>query len=187
MSDAREPEKQSRGFTLRFDAVVVIVVVAAALLGWWDTSEAGMLETGSPAPDFTLQRRGGGTVALKDLAGKVVVLDFWATWCPPCVEEMPWLVRLAEQHQADGVVFVAASQDEPDEREKVVADFIQKRVPGLAPFVAWSDPAVTRAYGVQALPTLYVIGRDGKVLRRTRGLADESLVKGWVEEAAKAR
>lgn len=179
------PAKEKR-FPIRLDLVLVVVVIATAFLGFWDDNSAGLLAEGADAPDFELVHHQGGRVKLSDFKGKVVILDFWATWCPPCVEEMPWLVSMAAYFESGGVVFLAANHDEPADRQEALEKFL-RGIPPLAAHVVYSDPAVARRYGVVALPTLYIIGRNGKIVARARGAVSPDKVRSWIAEASQAR
>lgn len=189
MTEVPRPSDQAmkeKRFPIRLDFILVLVVIVTAFFGLWDQSQGGLLEKGSAAPEFEFVHHQGGRVKLSDYRGKVVVLDFWATWCPPCVKEMPWLVYETQQFAEGGVVFLAASHDEPAERVEAVNKFLTK-IPTLAPHVVYSDPEVARRYGVVALPTLYIIGRNGKIIARARGEVNPKDVRSWIAEASRAR
>jgi thiol-disulfide isomerase/thioredoxin len=118
-----------------------------------------------PAPDFTVQdsdRR----VALSDLKGKVVVLNFWATWCPPCVEEMPSLVRMQQNLRASDIVVFAVSVD-VDEAiyKKFLNDYNAKEL------LTVRDPEQVGAklYGTTGYPETFIIDRQGVVQRKLVG------------------
>lgn len=182
---APEPAPR-KPFPIRLDVVVIAITIVAALLGFWDDSRAGLLGDDTAAPELELVHHQGGRVRLSDYKGKVVLIDFWATWCPPCVEEMPWLTALAQEYEENGVVFLAVSHDEPAERVQAVNRFLEK-VPALAPYVVYGDPVASKAYGVVALPTLYVIGRDGKIAGAARGAVSQSKVRAWLAKASQQR
>jgi len=137
-----------------------------------------------PAPDFHMRAPDGTNVALADLGGKVVVLNFWATWCQPCVKELPALQALADRHAAEGLAVVAVNVDRKDPGD--VADYGHRL--GLS-FALPLDPdgAVRDAYRVRALPTTYLIGRDGRLAgfamgeRPWDGPATEALVRALLE------
>jgi cytochrome c biogenesis protein CcmG/thiol:disulfide interchange protein DsbE len=120
----------------------------------------------NPAPDFTVSD-GDHSVSLHDLKGKVVVLNFWATWCPPCVEEMPSLVAL-QNRMKDRVTVVAVSVDvDGDAYHKFVKDH---KVNLLT--VRDSDQKSNTLYGTYKFPETYVIDREGKIRRKFIGAVD---------------
>lgn len=175
-----------RGFLVAgFSLLAVALLVGAYLLAFPPTRAPVPLE-GPAAPPFSLERLQGGTVTLSELRGKIVVIDFWATWCPPCREEMPWLVEMAKRYESRGVVFVAISEDDPPGQIPLVTAF-SREVPGLERFAVLGNPEIERSYGVTSLPTLFVVGREGQVLKRFVGSADESTVVELVERLAEPR
>jgi peroxiredoxin len=111
-----------------------------------------------PAPDFTLPDLNGDRVSLAQFRGQPVVINFWATWCPPCRDEIPRLVE-AYQREKDGVVFMAIS----DEPANVVGPFVKQNA---IPYVNLLDSGdrVSSAYGIKALPTTLFISRDGEIV-----------------------
>lgn len=121
------------------------------------------------APDFTLDRLGGGTVRLADLSGRVVLLNFWATWCPPCRAEMPSMERLYQTYRDRGLIIVAIDYRE---RPTQVSPFVTEL--GLTFPVAFDrDGTVTDTrYPTGGLPTTYLIDRRGRAVARKIGFAD---------------
>jgi peroxiredoxin len=111
------------------------------------------------AEDFTLATHGGGKVGLKEQRGKVVMINFWATWCPPCLEEMPAMERLYRQHKEAGFTLIAVSVDADP---KKVAPFVTEH---KLTFPIGLDPRMEMAnsYGVRALPSSFIVGRDGNL------------------------
>lgn len=121
---------------------------------------------GSAAPDFTLtdsQR----TVALSQLRGKPVVLNFWATWCPPCIDEMPSLVQLQKQ-LGDKVTILAVSEDADDSAYK---QFVRDHNVDLLT-VRDTGRTTNEVYGTFKFPETFVIDRNGKIVRKFIGATD---------------
>jgi thiol-disulfide isomerase/thioredoxin len=166
------------------NGVTVFIVIGAIAVIAFDGFSSSLLPDGTVAPELKFEKLGGGTLEPSDLAGQVVLLDFWATWCPPCREEMPWLVSLEKEFEAKGVRFVAASED--DERP-LVGIYAKDKVPGLEPYAVFSNAAVVQKYRVAVLPTLYVIGRDGKIVASTHGSTSEWRVRRWLNAALDAK
>jgi peroxiredoxin len=109
------------------------------------------------AEDFSLNTAGSGKFRLFDHRGQVVLINFWATWCPPCLEEMPAMERLYRQHRDGGFTLVAVSVDADS---KLVAPFVTAR---KFSFPVALDPSMNMAntYGVRALPSSFIVARDG--------------------------
>lgn len=138
-------------------------VVVAALFLWRVAPQAraalGWGSSGSAAPAVTLDMLDGGTGRLADLKGRVVLVNFWATWCPPCREEMPSLTRLAQSFDPQTFEVVTVSVDEGWEP---IDKFLSSQ---KTPFrVALDEGAkISRTYGTTKFPESYLLDRDGKV------------------------
>jgi thiol-disulfide isomerase/thioredoxin len=166
--------------------VGVLLVGGIVALAALESSRMGVKDAGgteSAAPTVVLKRHGGGTLNLAELKGQVVMLDFWATWCPPCKAEMPSLVKLAKEYEAQGLAFVAVSQDEEDVAEYLVGQFMDRYQPDLKPYVAYGNDAVAEQFKVEALPTLFFLDREGKVLSKSSGMMDEQEMRNSIEAA----
>lgn len=127
-----------------------------------------------PAPELSLVDLAGHPVSLKDHLGSVVLVNLWATWCPPCKEEMPTLQTFYEKYKADGFVLLAIDQEETLE---VVEPFVKEF--GLT-FPVWLDEdyQAQRVFNTMNLPSSYVIDRDGRVrLMWIGGISKKNLEK----------
>ena len=119
------------------------------------------------APDFTLPTLAGDSLRLSDLRGQIVVLNFWATWCAPCVEEIPELIDLHDELNPHGLTVLGVSLDE--EGPDLIKPFTDRF--GITYPIPLDDGAVAEAYGgVWALPTAYVIDPEGQIMPRVIGL-----------------
>jgi peroxiredoxin len=127
------------------------------------------LGAGEPAIGFTVPTPSGGTLSLSDFTGKVVLLNFWATWCEPCLEEMPAMERLAQAYRDRGLVVLALSADR--EGPSVVRPFL-KRHALTFPVGLDADQAVARLYRVWALPSTFILDRTGSRLFLAQGPRD---------------
>jgi thiol-disulfide isomerase/thioredoxin len=119
-------------------------------------------------------------IALTDFAGRVVLVDFWATWCEPCQEEIPWLVKLDRALAPEGFTILGVSMDE--EGAKAVRRFVKDQ-PIPYPIILNGGEGPPPGWTVPGLPTAYLIGRDGTVLRRWFGEKDPDELRAAVEKA----
>ncbi len=131
-------------------------------------SDPRLLPVGSQAPDWTLKTPEGKSVSLAQLRGKVVVLDFWATWCPGCIQAMPSLQRLHEKFEGKPVAVLGVNVGERSPTADPVA-FMKQR--GFTYELLLNGGEVSQAYRVLGIPTFYVIGPDGKVVHAATGLS----------------
>jgi len=122
-----------------------------------------------PAPAVSFVDLAGNTVSLSEFTGKIVLVNLWATWCEPCLREMPSLERV-QSRLGDKLAVVAISEDHGG--SKTVDPFIDKL--GLKSVKVYLDPksAIERAFKVQGLPTSFLIDREGRVLGRVEGAAE---------------
>ncbi len=132
------------------------------------------------APDFELKSLDGRAVKLSDFRGKVVVLNFWATWCAPCRVETPWLVDLYRQYKEQGLEVVGVSMDDGDQEH--VADFVKEM--GINYTVIMGNHTVGDAYGgARFLPQTFFIGRDGKIIKHSFGIKSKSDLEEAIKQS----
>lgn len=183
---APPPAKPAGGGTkLLLGVLAALGLVGVVYLGVLEARRSQLVPDGASTPSFVLQKHEGGELKLEDFRGQVVMLDFWATWCPPCREEMPALVKLAKEYESQGLVFVAASRDDGPSAPKLVESFIRSHLPELKPYVAYAGDDMARAFQVSALPTLYFLDREGKVMDAQRGAMSEDAIRRRIERALK--
>lgn len=141
------------------------------------------VQADSPAPDFTLRAMKGPNTRLQELRGRVVMVNFWATWCGPCRQEMPHLNRLHEKYNRAGLVLLGVNVDDDPANAAAVATKLGIQFPVLLD----TDKKVSDQYDLQAMPSTYLIDRDGKVRFVHRGYLNgyEALYEKQIRELLK--
>jgi len=130
-----------------------------------DAAYAAVSPETEQAPDFTLPSLNGKTVSLSDFRGRWVLLNFWATWCAPCVEEMPGLNRLYRALKKDGLVMLAVSLDHAKQKVRSFASREKLAFP-----VLHDQGKITKArYGLFSVPTTVLVGPNGEIKARSAG------------------
>jgi cytochrome c biogenesis protein CcmG/thiol:disulfide interchange protein DsbE len=122
-------------------------------------------QVGFAAPDFTLETQDGRTIRLADLRGQAVLINFWATWCPPCQAEMPAIQQVYERYRDQGFIVLAVDQQEGDTQVGAFAD--EKEL--TFPILLDRDGSVSARYQVKALPSTFFVDRAGVVQNVTLG------------------
>ncbi|HEX8777886.1 MAG TPA: redoxin family protein [Rhodanobacter sp.] len=180
--------------------LILVLACAAAAAGWWlqngwanrmpdqPPAPAGVktFAVGDPVSSYALPDATGQTSTLAKWHGKVVVLNFWASWCVPCLKEMPLLAKFQREHAAGGAQVVGIAMEQAPS-----AEAFMKRTSVDYPILIGidADPVPTTVFGDTAglLPYTVLIGRDGRILETKLGPVDEALLVGWLKEADTAR
>jgi peroxiredoxin len=147
---------------------ILIVLFCGFLYALHDLFEQRVIQAGDTAPKFAVTTENGRKISTSEFGGKLLVVNFWATWCPPCVEEMPSLNAFARQMQPQGVVILGISVDR---NERAYRDFLAKH---NLEFQVARDPEenISSSYGTFKWPETYVIDREGKVVQKYIGPRD---------------
>lgn len=151
--------------------IIAVLAAIGFLLFYGQNSgqRVKIIREGDQAPEFRLSALDGKAVSLSSYRGKVVMVHFWATWCPPCVEELPTLERLYRSYFGKDLEILAVSVDEGG--AGAVGQFMQRNKFAL-PVLLNPDQSVARSYGTLKFPETYLIDRDGIVRRKIIGAAD---------------
>jgi cytochrome c biogenesis protein CcmG, thiol:disulfide interchange protein DsbE len=175
LSTAAIRELESRIVYYKRVRFALVLLCLSTFSGCYSHSKPSSI--GTPAPDFTIQDS-DHKVSLSQLRGKIIVLNFWATWCPPCVDEMPSLLELQKKFQVKDVTVLAVDiGDDPDDYHKFLKDhaidLLTVREPGEKTDNGVIAPVSSR-YGTFKLPETYIIDRSGVIRRKFIGAVDWS-------------
>ena len=158
--------------------VLALLPLLALLLACGQRADNGQpLSAG--APDFTLPAVDGSMVHMSDYAGKVIIVDFWATWCPPCQEMIPVLSRLHREYREKGLVILGVALD--NEGLSVLGPFVHEN---MIPYkVLMGDKKISNAFGgVSSIPTLYIVDREGRLVRKLLGYHSFDDLEGQIKK-----
>lgn len=134
-----------------------------------------------PAPNFTLEDANGAAVKLSDYKGKVVLLDFWATWCHGCGTEIPWFIEYQDKYKKSGLAVIGVSMD--DDGWKVVKPFIAEKKMNYAVLLGTAD--VAKLYRVEDMPVTVLIDREGKIAESYFGVVDRAACEARIQALLK--
>jgi len=157
---------------------LIVVLFCFILISACSTSDDGKVLAG-PAPDFMLEDISGQPLSLSDIRGKVVIVDFWATWCGPCVMSIPELVDLQEKYKAKGLVVLGISVDDDKVSKEELLAF-KKKMRIIYPILRANNKVFEDYFGRTSgfsIPTLFVIDREGKVRDRFVGFKPGAVEK----------
>jgi len=150
---------------------IVLGFVAVACSKTDSTAPArSSAELNAAAPDFTLRDLSGRNVSLSDYKGKVVLLEFWATWCPPCKASVPALVELNRKYKQKGFIVVAVSMDTDSDASEKVRKFSDAH--NITFPVLLANETAPKLYNVISIPTSFLIGKDGTIVDIYRGYSE---------------
>lgn len=130
------------------------------------------------APQWSLKNLEGAEVQASDFAGRVVVIDFWATWCPPCRKEIPGYIELQKKYEEQGLVIVGISLDQAGVG---VVDAFRGKTGINYPLVMGNDEVVSAFGGVEGIPTTFVVDREGNLRYKKVGYMAKDKMEAWIK------
>ena len=125
------------------------------------------MPAGGKAPDFVLSDLRGGKVGLAGMRGRAVLLEFWATWCPPCRESIPEMNEMHAKFGPRGLEVVGVAVDRGSDAPAVVGSFAREN--RIAYLALLDDGKTAEAYGVGSIPAIFLIDKEGKIVKRVNG------------------
>ena len=160
-------------------SIFVRIALVAACFVLPARTPADLTAAGSrkAAPDFTLSDSKGASVKLSDYKGRVVLLDFWATWCGGCKIEIPWYMEFQSKYKDSGLSVIGVSMDE--DGWKSVKPFLEKNPMNYS--VAVGNPGLAKLYGVDSMPMTLLIDRDGKIAASHVGMVDKDAFESEIQ------
>lgn len=164
---------KSRGW--RRIAMIVVLAVMCLVLPASMLAKLAALDKRQAAPDFSLKDASNTAVKLADYKGKVVLLNFWATWCHGCKQEIPWYIEFQKKYQGRGLAVIGVSMD--DDGWKVVKPFLKDKKMNYR--VVIGNDGLGKKYGLGPMPLSVLIDRDGKVADSHSGVVDRD---SWESE-----
>ena len=178
---AQEGRTRKRWKIASIILLALLIVAFFALLAYGlsnrttATGRSGVTRVGKPAPSFAMSLLNGSEFRLEDYAGRPLVINFWASWCPPCRDESPGFERVWKKYRGEGVQFVGVNiQDTKEEAARYAEEFDLTFPNGLDP-----DGKITVEYGVIGLPVTFFVGANGLVEGRWVGAAPEDKLEEW--------
>jgi len=193
MTTETQPQQKDRNLRNKILVILLAAVAVTALAVVASRTPVGNVKPGNaagsrpPAPSVAIKDLQGNTVTLEQFRGKVVLVNFWATWCSPCQIEMPWFVEFQEKYGPQGFTVLGVAMDE--EGKSVVEPFIEKerfdldgqKVKINYPILIGNDALADEFGGLIGLPTTLVISRDGKITKRFIGLVSHDKIVDEIE------
>lgn len=158
----------------------MLMLAMLALIGFalYQTGESEAVEIGQTAPDFELTTLDGKTVRLSEFRGKGVLINFWASWCKPCRDEMPAIQRVYERHRDKGLEVLAVNIAETE----VTVDGFVRHLDLTFPILLDQNREVTQLYGIGPIPSSIFVSPEGKVVRKVSGQMQEGQIESMVLE-----
>lgn len=183
---------------MKKNLIAILVLIGLVVYGSYDyfkkspsktiqitESENKQLSTGilkgQLAPDFTLTDLNGDTVKLSDFKGKIVFVNFWATWCPPCQAEMPHMQNIFEKFKSKDVVILGVNMTLTEENSEDVQTFVNEQQLTF-PIVMDEKSDVVQTYQVVAYPTTYLLDKEGVILEKFYGAISYEIMEKYISQ-----
>ena len=181
---------------------IIVIIFLTALVGWGlmdlsnkknsepptttnaieDGDLVVGLEKGNLAPDFELETLDGETIQLSDFRGQKVILNLWATWCPPCRAEMPHMQDLYEEKKDEGVTIIAVNLTTAERNTEDIRPFVEEEFKLTFPIPLDVDGSIGEMYQAYSIPTSYIIDTQGRIQRKIIGPMSYDMMEDFINE-----
>ncbi|KGA98553.1 thiol-disulfide oxidoreductase [Alkalihalobacillus alcalophilus ATCC 27647 = CGMCC 1.3604] len=160
-------------------SILLVMAVAIGYTFYYNFfADKSVARAGNEAVNFALEDLDGEMIVLDELKGKGVFINFWGTFCPPCVREMPIMEELYQEYQDQGIEIVAVNASEPP----LTVERFASRLDLTFPIVIDNGRNVIDAYGIRPLPTTVLVDEEGTIVRVFSGLLTEEIIREFMEE-----
>ena len=157
-----------------FFVIIVLVMIMTSAFSFFSGCKASGNDSSSI--DFTLDDLDGNEISLSDFRGQIVVLNFWATWCPPCMAEIPDFVETFNEYRDKDVQFIGVSDEDISTLKKFAADY------NINYPILIDDKNIMAIWGIRAIPTTFILDRDGKIVFENIGMMTREQIRNAIED-----
>jgi peroxiredoxin len=167
----------------RVATLLVLVLMPVIALAQESGSPSGQQPARKPAPDFVLRDAKGAEVQLADFKGRVLLLDFWATWCTGCKQEIPWFIEFDSKYRTQGLASVGVAMD--DERWQTVKPYLAEHP--ISYQIVMPDADIAKRYGITNMPVTLLIDRQGRIADMHVGVVAKEAWEQRIQELLRER
>jgi len=157
-------------------AIIILMIISLTIFMGCGLSSGGSPKSGSSSIDFTLKDLSGSEVSLSDYKGKIVILNFWATWCPPCRQEIPDFIDVFDKYKNEDIQFLGISNEDAHTLRNFVLQY------DINYTILVDDAGVMGKYDITAIPTTYMIDREGQIIYKNVGMMPRAQLVNIIED-----
>jgi len=157
-------------------AIIILMIISLTIFMGCGLLSGGIPKNGSSSIDFTLKDLSGSEVSLSDYKGKIVILNFWATWCPPCRQEIPDFIDVFDKYKNEDIQFLGISNEDTHTLRNFVLQY------DINYTILVDDAGVMGKYDITAIPTTYMIDREGQIIYKNVGMMSREQLVNIIED-----
>jgi peroxiredoxin len=156
--------------------IIILMIISLTIFMGCGLLSSGIPKNGSSSIDFTLKDLSGSEVSLSDYKGKIVILNFWATWCPPCRQEIPDFIDVFDKYKNEDIQFLGISNEDTHTLRNFVLQY------DINYTILVDDAGVMGKYDITAIPTTYMIDREGQIIYKNVGMMSREQLVNIIED-----